>query len=141
MTNHFCDPPPPIDWQAKYIRALADLTNLQRQTTIEAERSNKQGQDKILNALLPVLDSLEAAMLGGGNSASVIHEQFKGILTTLGVSRIACVKQKFDPALHEAIQQTNAYPDLVGIIVNEMQAGYIHKDGRLIRAAKVVVGK
>lgn len=145
-TIPFCDGTSPIDWEAKYTRALADLTNLQRQTANEVERANKQGQDKTLNALLPVLDSLERAMRSSEegpveDALFPIVEQFNGVLSALGVSRIACSWQKFDPAIHDAIQQEEVRKELSGVVLNEAQAGYIHKDGRLIRAAKVVVGK
>jgi len=71
---------------------------------------------------------------------AIITKQFDATLVRAGITRVATVGAAFDPTVHEAIQQVETDEHPPGTVVAEVQAGYV-QDGRLLRAAMVVVAK
>jgi molecular chaperone GrpE len=65
---------------------------------------------------------------------------FEDTAERVGLARIKTVGERFDPAVHEALQQldTNEHPP--GTIVNEIAAGYRFGE-RLVRPARVIVAR
>ena len=134
---------------AKYLanwqRSEADLSNYKKRAEQEKnEMSNFANSTLILN-LLPILDDLERAF----NSLSpeleeatwidgfrLIHRKLQSIMESQGVTPIEATGQPFDPSFHEAVSQAEG-PE--GIVVNEVQKGYKHKD-KVIRPSMVIVG-
>jgi molecular chaperone GrpE len=70
----------------------------------------------------------------------MVQKQFNDILGRVGILRVPTVGKAFDPSVHEAIQQVETSEHEPGVIVAEVQPGYIQGE-RLIRAAMVVVAK
>ncbi|MCP6726700.1 MAG: nucleotide exchange factor GrpE [Patescibacteria group bacterium] len=135
------------EYLAGWQRAKADLLNYKKET-VEKTRVLKE-MIKIEQVLecLPILDDLEMAtsqLTAKQKKDSVIKgflqisERFKKMLKAQGIEEVKTVGKKFDPALHEAIGEVKG--EKSGVIIEEMQKGYI-RDGVLIRAAKVKVGK
>jgi molecular chaperone GrpE len=113
------------------------------------ENAHKFAVEKLLGELLPVVDSLEKAEElakttdNADSMAEGISLSLKLFVSTLEKSGIALVDplgEPFDPQLHEAmamVPNPDAEPNSV---MDVMQRGYT-LNGRLVRAAKVVVVK
>jgi len=71
----------------------------------------------------------------------LIYNKFKSILQSKGLREMETLHAHFDPELHEAISEVPA-PDeqLKGKVLDNVQKGYLLND-KIIRHAKVVVGK
>lgn len=132
----------------KYLRAMAELDNLRKRMARELEAARKFGTERLIAALLPVRDSLEASLAAAAGGAMDVGAVLEGDRATLrilnqaladaGITEIDPEGQPFDPALHEAIsllQSRTAEPNSVIAVV---QKGYLLHD-RVIRPARVVV--
>lgn len=146
--NNEIPPPPPIDYKDKYLRTLAELENVRKRQKKELQDTTQAGVEKTLKGLLPVFDSASMALASTNEKITVesvaegfniILNQFDKALTKLGVERIETVGIKFNPAVHEAINQMES--DLPsGHVALELQAGWMLGDF-VIRAALVAVSK
>ena len=134
----------------KYIRLMAEFENFRRRTSKERlELIQTAGKDVIVS-LLEVLDDCDRAEKQLQSNADIevqtegIQLVFNKIKTTLqnkGVKAMDAVNTDFDVEKHEAITEIPAPTDaLKGKVVDEVQKGYYLND-KLIRFAKVVVGK
>jgi molecular chaperone GrpE len=70
----------------------------------------------------------------------MVLKQFVDTLEKAGIKRIAAVGQAFDPTRHEAIQHLESTEHPAGVVMAEVQPGYLMGDS-LVRAAMVVVSK
>jgi molecular chaperone GrpE len=136
--------------QAKdqYLRTLADTDNLRKRLEREKEQAVKYSAERIIRELLPIVDSLDQALVAvdrqQGLDAIVkgvhlIYRQLLGLLEKEGVRRIPTVGEQFDPHLHEAtgfVRAQDGQPD--GTIVEEIHAGYT-MHGHALRPALVKV--
>jgi len=134
----------------KYIRLMAEFENYKRRTSKERiELIQTAGKD-IIVSLLDVLDDCDRAEKQMQNEASadvvkegafLVFNKFKSIMQSKGVKALESVDKDFDVEHHEAIAEIPAPdPDKSGKIIDEVQKGYLLND-KLIRHAKVVVGK
>lgn len=136
------------EYRDKYLRAVAEVDNLRKRMARELENARKFGAERLIAALLPVCDSLEASLAaaaGGRLDAGAVLEGDKATLRILsqaladsGITEIDPEGEPFDPARHEAIslvQSKTAEPNSVIAVV---QKGYLLHD-RVVRPARVVV--
>lgn len=133
----------------KYLRLAAEFDNFRKRTAKERlELFQTAGKD-IVTDLLDVVDDIDRAAGEGGESEnknisqgiSLIFGKLKNILQSRGLKPMEAKGRDFDPELHEAIAEVPApTPDLVGKVIDEITKGYYLND-KLIRHAKVVVGK
>lgn len=137
------------EFKDKYLRAHAELDNARKRFTKEKEEYLKFANEKLLSEILYVVDNFDRAMEHMNDAQKVesvlegikmIQKQFHWLLEQKGVIRIEAIGKKFDPALHEAIDYIEADEDKEGIVIEEVQAGYLLND-RLLRPAVVKVGK
>ena len=131
------------------LRTVAEMENVRRRAQRDVENAHKFAVEKLLGELLPVVDSLEKAEEAAKTTdnadsmAEGISLSLKLFVSTLEKSGIAIVYplgEPFDPQLHEAmamVPNPDAEPNSV---MDVMQRGYT-LNGRLVRAAKVVVVK
>lgn len=131
------------------LRTVAEMENVRRRAQRDVENAHKFAVEKLLGELLPVVDSLEKAEEAAKTTdnadsmAEGISLSLKLFVSTLEKSGIAIVDplgEPFDPQLHEAmamVPNPDAEPNSV---MDVMQRGYT-LNGRLVRAAKVVVVK
>jgi molecular chaperone GrpE len=133
------------------LRAQAEIENIRRRAQRDVENAHRFGIEKFCGELLPVIDSLEKAVdiarRAEGTEAGAIAEGvelslrlFVGALAKVGVAQIDPMGAPFDPQQHEAmamVPNPHAEPNSV---MDVMQKGYL-LNGRLVRAAKVVVSK
>jgi molecular chaperone GrpE len=133
----------------KYLRLLAEFDNYKKRTSRQFEEITRLANERIINALLDVLDNFSRALDAGRNSGDIqgllkgvelIQNHFQDILKREGLSEIEAESQPFDPRYHEAVQHVTSEkldPDLV---VEEIQKGYTLGD-RVIRPSKVAVSR
>ncbi len=133
---------------SRYLRIAAELENLRRRSARELENAHKFGVERLVQAVLPVRDSIEAALASGDNAdAATLLEGERATLRLLdqalesvSVSEIDPLGEPFDPTRHEAMSvmpSAEAEPDSV---IEVIQKGYEMHD-RLIRPARVIVAK
>ena len=130
-------------------RAQADLENFRRRKEVEGAEILNFGKSAAFMQLMPVLDSLNQAMI---HAPQVENEKYKtwksgldGIVKQLekafadmGIQKIETVGKKFDHNLHEAVREVPGEED--GIVAEEYQTGYT-LNGKLIRPAQVAITK
>ena len=131
---------------AKLQRVAADYDNYQKRSARQITDSIAYEKEKIIKALLPVLDDFERVLAHSENAESVaegvkiVYEHLKGVLRSQGVEQIESQCEKFDPTHHEAITQRAEAGKEDGVVLEELQKGY-KLNGRVIRASRVVVNK
>jgi molecular chaperone GrpE len=130
------------DFEHQYKLALADYQNLLKQSVKDKSDFAKYALNDFLQELLPVYDHLKMSLStlpdNEKDSAWVkgveyVLKQFKDLLSTRGVEEIKTVGEKFDHNLMEALEGQGEK------VLKEIMSGYT-LNGRVIRAAKVVVG-
>ncbi|MFH1671311.1 MAG: nucleotide exchange factor GrpE [Candidatus Portnoybacteria bacterium] len=120
-------------------RARADLINYRRRQEEKIMPGIVAiGQSSIIHKILPVLDSLES---GAKKNEDIkqIKEQMINVLKEINVEGIKALGEKFNPEIHEAIEQIDS-KEKEGIIVEEIQKGYLLND-KVLRPSKVKVAK
>ncbi|WP_438007244.1 nucleotide exchange factor GrpE [Sorangium sp. So ce321] len=131
------------------LRTAADFDNFRKRSRREVEEAQRRGRESILKDLLPVFDNLERAASHAESAPDaksvaegvrIVAKQFVDTLERMGIKRIAAVGKPFDPSVHEAIQQIDSTEHPAGVVIAEVQPGYMLGD-YLIRAAMVVVSK
>ena len=134
----------------KYIRLFAEFENYKRRTSKERIELFKTANQEVLQAMLPVLDDFDRAMIEITKSedevmlkgVELIHEKLKSTLTSKGLEQVElAVGDAFDADFAEAITQIPAPSDnLKGKIVDILEKGYKLGD-KIIRFPKVVIGQ
>ncbi|WP_188993901.1 nucleotide exchange factor GrpE [Paenibacillus nasutitermitis] len=133
--------------QQRYLRAQADFDNFRRRTIKEKEELGAYASMKLIGELLPVIDNfdraLDASKSGGdvesfAKGVDMIFRQFQQVLEQEGLKPMNTVGEVFNPEFHQAIMQVESEEHEEGIIVEEVQKGYIIKD-KVLRPAMVKV--
>lgn len=138
------------DLKDKYVRKVAEFDNFKRRNAKERlELIQTAGRD-IITDMLSVLDDCERAEKQIEKSddptaikegVSLVFSKLRSTLLSKGVKPMETIHQEFNPDLHEAVTEIPApSPELKGKIVDEVLKGYYMND-KIIRHAKVVVGK
>ncbi len=130
------------------LRAQAEVENIRRRASRDVQNAHKFALERFAADLLPVLDGLEksaesAVAQDSKAIADGVALLLKLFLDTLGrhqIEQVDPLGAPFDPAQSEAmamVEHPHAEPNSV---VEVMQKGYL-LNGRLVRAAKVIVAK
>lgn len=121
----------------KYLRALADYQNLQKQTDSWREDFVQYAASSLVKKILEILDDLEKAQEHiQDEGLKLIIEKLHNILREEGVSELELTGKEYNPAEAEVISTQPGQQD--NIIVEVLQKGYRIKD-KVIRPARVVV--
>ncbi|WP_111591728.1 nucleotide exchange factor GrpE [Chitinophaga dinghuensis] len=134
----------------KYLRLQAEFDNFRRRTAKEKlELTQTAGKDVIIS-MLDILDDSERAaknmetatdLSAIKDGSMLVFNKLKNSLVAKGLKEMESLHQPFDADLHDAITEIPApTPDLQGKVLDVLQKGYYLND-KLIRHAKVVVGK
>lgn len=128
------------------VRRQADFENYRKRVEKERDHDRHRGVELLIESILPVLDAFDRALDIADESASeeylkgfeMIRRQLSDTLAKQGLKRIEAVGKEFNPHFHHAIErvETHAHPD--GVVVAEMQPGYVFHD-RVLRPAMVRV--
>jgi molecular chaperone GrpE len=132
------------------LRQIAEFDNYRKRTLKEKTELILGGGEKVLSALLPVLDDLDRAQQNIANAEDVealregVDLIINKLITTLaaqGLKRMETNGQEFNTDFHEAIALLPVTDEtLKNHIIDCVQAGYMLND-KVIRHAKVVVGQ
>ncbi|MBR4065430.1 MAG: nucleotide exchange factor GrpE [Bacteroidaceae bacterium] len=134
----------------KYLRQLAEFDNYRKRTMKEKAELIKNGGERTIESILPVLDDFERALSNMSKDESaaemmkgveLIYNKFTGILKQNGLQKIETEGADFNTDYHEAIAMIPA-PDesLKGKVLDCVQPGYMLNE-KVIRHAKVAVGE
>ena len=134
----------------KYLRSVAEFDNYRKRTLKERAELILNGGEKVILAILPVIDDMERAIENGGKTddpevlregMTLIHQKFVKILESQGVNLIDTNNADFDTDLHEAVAMVPGMgDDKKGKVIDCLLKGYKLND-KVIRHAKVAVGQ
>jgi molecular chaperone GrpE len=130
----------------QYLRAQADMQNTRRRADEEMAKARKFAVESFAEAMLPVVDSLEAGLSHEGGTIEQIREgaemtlrQLKSALERNKVIEInPAAGAKFDPHQHQAISMVPGTSQEPNTIVSVLQKGYLIAE-RVLRPALVTV--
>ena len=140
----------------RLLRTAAEAENTKKRLQADYQRQLKFANEGILEGMIPVLDSLEAAVksvaeqddASDTSSSSttfnegvqLVHKQLLDALKIHGLTPIEAVGETFDPNQHEALLVTASDDVPEGNIIEEFRRGYMLHT-RVLRASQVVVSQ
>ena len=132
--------------QDAFIRAKAETENVRRRAQEDVQKAHKFAIESFAEHLLPVMDSLEAAIAHDSDDLAKVREgvdltlrQLTSALEKGRVVAISPVGEKFDPHRHQAISMVPSDQE-ANTVVNVLQKGYVIAD-RVLRPALVTVSQ
>ena len=135
-------------YREQMLRLAAELENVRKRAARDVENARKYGFERLAQALLPVRDSLEAALAHGMEAdAQTLLEGKQATLRLLdaaleqvGVTVLDPEGEPFDPAQHEAMTMQPSATAEPNTVLTVVQKGYTLNE-RLLRPARVVVAR
>ena len=133
----------------RLLRLAAEYDNYRKRTSKEFEHLVKNANENLILQLLDTLDNFERALASAKTSndyenfhkgVELIYTHMRDILTKEGLKEIEAIGKPFDPNFHEAVTQAESDEYEEGMVMKEINKGYMLND-RLLRASKVVVSK
>ena len=134
----------------KYLRSVAEFDNYRKRTLKERAELILNGGEKVLTAILPVVDDMERAIENGAKTddpqvlregMELIYHKLLKVMEAQGVSTIETTDADFDTDIHEAVAMVPGMgDDKKGKVIDCLQKGYQLND-KVIRHAKVAVGQ
>lgn len=130
----------------RYLRAVAELDNVRKRAARDVEKARRYGLERLAQALLPVIDSLEAGLASAEQATAeslldgkrATMRLMNSALEQVGIKELDPHGEPFDPALHEAMAVAPSDSAEPGTVIEVFQKGYSIHD-RLLRAARVIV--
>ena len=141
--------------EEKLLRTLAESENQRRRFEKEVREAIDFGGFNFAKETLSLLDNLQRAKISIKNDQSfknkedlnkflknleVIEKDLVGIFEKNNIQKIQCLKKKFDPNIHQAMLEVEDDSLEPGLIVQEIQPGYMFQE-RLLRPSFVAVSK
>ncbi|HVX50629.1 MAG TPA: nucleotide exchange factor GrpE [Chitinophagaceae bacterium] len=134
----------------KYLRLMAEFDNFRRRTAKENLEIRQTAGKEVITGLLDVLDDCDRAekqiektgdIVQVKEGVKLVFDKLRKSLQSRGLKAMESINTPFDVEKHEAITEIPAPGDeLKGKVLDEVQKGYYLND-KIIRFAKVVVGK
>lgn len=138
------------DYKDKYLRKVAEFDNFRRRNAKERVELIQTAGKEVITEMLDVLDDCDRAQKQLETSDDIkdvregvllVFSKFRNTLQSRGLKPMEARNRDFDPDLHEAVTEIPApTPELSGKVIDEITKGYYLND-KIIRHAKVVVGK
>jgi len=129
-----------------WLRAMAEADNVRKRAQEDVAKAHRYALESITEALLPVRDSLEAALAAPNvtmeslkTGVELTLKQLAAVFEKFSIAEINPVGEKFDPHRHQAISTVESKQP-PNTVVQVVQKGYELND-RLLRAAKVLVAR
>jgi molecular chaperone GrpE len=135
----------------RLLRLTAEFDNFRKRAAREKEEAMRYANHKLLERLLPVLDSFDMAVNAATaqnaeasqslkDGIALVLQQLRTVLTESGLEEIEAHGKPFDPNYHEAVSQieTDEFED--GHVAQQIRKGYLLRD-RLVRPSSVIVAK
>ena len=141
--------------QDKLLRSMAEMENQRRRFEKEKEEAFEFGGFNFARESLSLLDNIDRAITSFKNDENlknnkdlskiidgidVIKKDLVSIFKKSGIESIECINKKFDPNFHQAMLEIENNTKESGIVIQEIQKGYMMKD-RLLRPSLVGVTK
>ena len=141
--------------QEKLLRTMAEMENQRRRFEKEKEEAFEFGGFNFARESLSLLDNIDRAITSFKNDENlkdnkdlskiidgidVIKKDLISIFKRSGIESIECINKKFDPNFHQAMLEIENNTKESGIVIQEIQKGYMMKD-RLLRPSLVGVTK
>lgn len=135
----------------RFLRLTAEFDNYRKRAAREKEESVRYANHRLLERLLPVLDSLDMALAAASSQngqspeslqegINLVLQQFRSVLTEAGLEEIEAHGKPFDPNFHEAVSQMETGEFEEGHVAQQLRKGYVLRD-RLVRPSTVIVAK
>jgi molecular chaperone GrpE len=130
-------------------RLSADYANYQKRVHKQIADSVGHERETVMRSLLPVCDNLEMTIQQAKESnnlqailtgVQIVYAQMMDVLRTHDVEPIKALDQKFDPTLHQALQQRSDPDKEDDLVLEECQKGYLLA-GRILRPSRVIVNR
>lgn len=132
-----------------YYKAYADTENLKKRLQSDADTLRKYRIQSFALDILPAIDNLERAlnmeavseeMKNYIDGINMVYQQLMNSLKNEGVTVIEAKDKPFDPNIHQALMQEKVDGVDSGVVLEEIQKGYMLKD-RVLRATLVKVSE
>jgi len=134
----------------KHLRLFAEFDNFKKRSIKEKLEFMRTASQDTINAILPVIDDFDRAKQSADDDSSVeqfsegvnmVYNKLKNTMKSLGLEEMVSTGEVFDPELHAAVTEIPApSEEMKGKVIDTIEKGYLLKD-KIIRHAKVVVGK
>ena len=132
----------------KHLRTLADFDNYRKRLGRELDDIGKAGKRDVLLGVLAIMDSFERALQSEALKIDhpthvgiiSIYRQLERLLEQHQVMSFESLGQHFDPNLHQAAETEFSSRHPEGIIIQEIQKGYLW-EGKVLRPAQVIVSR
>ena len=134
----------------KFLRLFAEFENFKKRNTKERFELLKTAAQDTISAILPVLDDFDRAKKSAEDESTdehisegilMVYNKLYKVLDGKGLTPMVTEGVVFDPELHEAITEIPApTEEMKGKVIDTIEKGYLLND-KIIRFAKVVVGK
>lgn len=131
----------------KRVRQLAEFENFRKRSEKEKSQMFEIGAKSVIEKMLPVIDNFERGLLGVPEEekdapfvqgVELVYKQLLTAFDELGVKPIDAVGKEFDPNLHNAVMMVDDDELESGTVAEEMQKGYLYKEG-VVRHSMVKV--
>lgn len=128
-------------------RLQAEFDNYRKRTQKEKEETVRYAAERIVEAMLPILDNLERAInstkanqdfIAFSQGVEMISKMMQNTLAKEGLTVIEAVGQPFDPKLHDAVLQVESEEYPGNTVMEELQKGYYLKE-KVLRPSMVKV--
>ncbi len=134
----------------KYLRLVAEFENYKRRTSKERIELIQTAGKEVITSMLQVLDDSDRAekqLKATDDTAQIkegvllVFDKLRKTLKSKGLEPMQSLNEDFDVEKHEAITEIPVQDKkMIGKVIDEVEKGY-YLNGKLIRFAKVVVGK
>ena len=139
----------------KLLRTMAEMENQRRRFEKEKKEAFEFGGFNFAAESLSLLDNIDRAILSFKNDENlksnkdlnkiidtleIVKKDLVSIFKKNGIQPIECINKKFDPNIHQAMLEVENGTKEPGVVVQEIQRGYMMKD-RLLRPSFVGVTK
>jgi molecular chaperone GrpE len=130
-----------------WLRALADAENARKRGQADISQARKYAAERTVEDLLPVMDSLEAALGAGATEPEALRlgveltrKQLRSAFERAGVAEVnPAPGQRFDPNRHQAMTTAESEQE-PNTVLTVLQKGYTLHD-RVVRPALVTVAR
>ena len=141
--------------QEKLLRTTAEMENQRKRFEKEKQEAFEYGGFNFAAESLLLIDNIDRAIISFKNDESlknnkdlnkiidgieIVKKDLVSIFKKNGIEAIECINKKFDPNFHQAMLEVENSTKEPGMIVQEIQKGYMMKD-RLLRPSLVGVAK
>jgi molecular chaperone GrpE len=136
------------EYKDRYLRSCAEMDNMRKRLARERQDIVKYGTEKLLRDFLLVYDAIEKSIDAAIQRYSDDDPLIQGLrmteklfLETLKKNQVEPIETKnvpFDPRYHEALMQVNRSDVQKGMVLDELEKGFMVHD-RVLRPAKVTV--